>query len=500
MPDRSAEPALVDLFGGLGGWEVAAIALGLRPLGIEWDDAACATRRAAGLWTLQADVAALDPHQVVFEHFGRTLVKSGRDGLLDGLIASPPCQAFSMAGKGLGRAAIGVYGEAIARWAEGKSFDRAELDEACGDERAHLVLEPLRWAYALRPRWVALEQVEPVLPLWEAMASALRATGYHAWTGTLSAEQYGVPQTRRRAILLASLDGSLGRPVPTHQRYLPPRRREEATLGLFDVDVEVGGPERLVHPDDRGLLPWVSMAEALGWGMTERPGMTFAPGTASGGPSLDGGGSGARRVVSNERAAGRWQLRGNARANATVRGVDEPAPTITGSRDHEDRQWIVDTGNTRGGSRPEGRARSAGDPAPVMTSRADQMEWRPERYDARGQKDGRTKKPNRMRSVDEPAPTIAVESRNDSWTSGRPATTVNGDPRISEPGHHDSNVSGSQQANAIRVSVEEALVLQSFPADYPVQGGKGKAFEQVGNAIPPLLAWHVLCAALTPSR
>lgn len=63
-----------------------------------------------------------------------------------------------------------------------------------------------------------------------------------------------------------------------------------------------------------------------------------------------------------------------------------------------------------------------------------------------------------------------------------------------------SNVSGSQQANAIRVSVEEALVLQSFPADYPVQGGKGKAFEQVGNAIPPLLAWHVLCAALTPSR
>ncbi|MGH3470683.1 MAG: hypothetical protein ACRDPG_01385, partial [Nocardioidaceae bacterium] len=52
----------VDLFAGGGsGWCLAARDLGVEMLGIEWDDAACATRQAAGLATLQADVSQLDP-------------------------------------------------------------------------------------------------------------------------------------------------------------------------------------------------------------------------------------------------------------------------------------------------------------------------------------------------------------------------------------------------------------------------------------------------------
>jgi DNA (cytosine-5)-methyltransferase 1 len=466
--------AVIDLFAGPGGWDLAARSHGLDPLGIELDGAACATRAAAGLTTIRADVAT-----AVVEHGGLSIEDHYAQQYhhwpsesITGLIASPPCQAFSMAGNGAGRKALAAYLAAIGWMGAGRPVPREYLDEQCDDERAHLVLEPLRWALALRPRWIALEQVEPVLPLWEAVAMALRAKGYDAWTGVLSAEQYGVPQTRRRAILLASLDGPVAAPPPTHQRYIPPRRRDEATESLFTAPE----PGRIVAPEDRDLPPWVSMAEALGWSGTITGNNTIA-----GGPLAE-------------------------------RGADQPAMTV-GSRIDLWKRWAPDdqVGFPRRNDRPDDDAeyrerdlRAASEPAFALTEKT--RSWvrfraantfKPTHLDRR--QTGGDGTPVGPRSVDAPAPTLQAQGLakgRDVWVTERPATIV-GDPRISEPGHHDSEVSGSQQANAVRVTLAEALILQSFPADYPVQGTKTKQFEQVGNAIPPLLAWHALRAVLS---
>lgn len=461
----AATDQIIDLFAGPGGWDLAARALDLDPLGIEWDDAACATREAAGLRTLQADVADLDPRATLINHFAD---QGAGPTALWGLIASPPCQAFSMAGQGAGRRALDTYRDAIARWAEGKPPSRDELDEACEDERAHLILEPLRWTLALRPRWVACEQVEPVLPLWEAVAGALTEAGYSTWTGVLSAEQYGVAQTRKRAFLLASLDGPVKPPPATHQRYIAPRRKEAQEDSLFDA----GDAERIVVPEDRDLSPWVSMAEALGWqGAVRTNNFTAIARDPDGRRTKSGSVPYERQADAPaptvDTSAGNWKLRANAQANATERCLDEPAPTITGGHDHGERRWVHD--------RPA--------PTIVTTRRSDE-----------GIVVGRQLPEGEGRNVG-----------GHGWTSERPATTVAGDTRVHPPGHkvNGEDLAAGRDgyeerrgANAVRVSLAEALVLQSFPPDYPVQGTKTKQFEQVGNAVPPLLALAVLRAVV----
>jgi len=224
----------VDLFAGAGGWEEGLGGLGYGALGIELDPWACATAVAAGHERLNADVAALDP--LAFHPVW-------------GLVASPPCQAYSPAGKGHGRRDREWVIACAHELAVGNDT-RRERSKQCQDPGSLLTVEPLRWALALRPRWLALEQVPPALELWSLFAGLLSATGYHATTGLLSAERFGVPQTRKRAFLIASLDGPVKLPEPTRRSYDPRH------------------PDRVAE-HERHLPRWVSVEEALG---LKRPG------------------------------------------------------------------------------------------------------------------------------------------------------------------------------------------------------------------------------------
>jgi site-specific DNA-cytosine methylase len=93
--------------------------------------------------------------------------------------------------------------------------------------------------------------------------------------------------------------------------------------------------------------------------------------------------------------------------------------------------------------------------------------------------------------------------RNPGWAGQRPATSVNGDPRIAQPGRHDPAVSGSQYGpQTIRVTVREAGILQSFPPDFPWAGDPEKPatktmqYRMAGNSAPPLLVEAVVRALL----
>jgi DNA (cytosine-5)-methyltransferase 1 len=88
------------------------------------------------------------------------------------------------------------------------------------------------------------------------------------------------------------------------------------------------------------------------------------------------------------------------------------------------------------------------------------------------------------------------------WTKRRPATTVVADPRIAAPSAKDRDPTWKpgdkwppQFTNAVRVSVEEAAILQGFRADYPWQGARTRCFLQIGNAVCPPVARLVVMAA-----
>lgn len=231
---------------------------GVESIGVEWDDATRATRAAAGLLTTDVkDVAALGPcDPSVVE---ATVLTGG-----------PPCQSFSVAGSRKGHEALDDVLRLATRLADHEdeaSFDmawkevKAETD-AMSDDRTGFVLQPLRWIMEAKLKRrrpyevVVLEQVPTVLPVWKHFVEILRRTGYAAEAHVLHTEDFGVPQTRRRAVLIAQFDPeNVHRKVPfpkaTHQRYRKgaerlPARDEHHAGSLFD-EVE----------------PWVSMGDAL---------------------------------------------------------------------------------------------------------------------------------------------------------------------------------------------------------------------------------------------
>ncbi len=348
----------LDLFAGIG-WGIACHQLHIHECGADTMTEVVQTRDGLGMCTPYRDVTVL-PDSIA------------ADIAAEILIASPPCQTFSVAGIGHGREAL----DEVLRRTDDMLIS-GRLDRSGGDPRTWLVIEPLRIALGSHPEFITFEQVPAVLPYWEVCAGLLAEAGYDTWTGLLNAEAYGVPQTRKRAFLMASNSGAVTYPEPTHSSYHRDGRMDSA------------------------VRPWISMADALGWGMTDRPAMTVMSGGADTG-GAEPFGNGARQSMERERLAGRWKVR-------TSMG--------TPKSDGRNGSHVLD---------PTER------PAHTVTTKAG--EW-------------------------------TIETLGD-------------------------------EAGSRRITAHEAKILQSFPPTVKFAGATPKQFQQIGNAVPPRMAQHVLSALL----
>lgn len=125
------------------------------------------------------------------------------DERVDVVFGSPPCTGFSTAGK-----------------------------QDPDDPRNSLVLEFWRIASELGADAVVMENVPPLMydkkfrPVWDAMVKAANASGYDVVANVVDAANYGVPQFRRRVIVVGMKPGATDRhfqfPMPTHWGFGAP--------------------------------------------------------------------------------------------------------------------------------------------------------------------------------------------------------------------------------------------------------------------------------------
>ncbi|GAA2375800.1 DNA cytosine methyltransferase [Gordonia cholesterolivorans] len=213
--------SVIDLFSGAGG-----LSLGLRQAGMEIAagidiEESC---RYAYESNIEAPFLAADVRDVTGDMLNRTWAP-GHIRLLAGCA---PCQPFS----------------AYRRGADTSS----EASWPLLDEFARLVSES-------RPELVTMENVPRIgsSAVFGRFVASLESLGYHVTWETCYGPLFGLPQHRRRLVLLASLLGPIDNPAPTNPDPAEVSVRA-AISGLPRVEAGASDPSDPMHKA-RGLSP-----------------------------------------------------------------------------------------------------------------------------------------------------------------------------------------------------------------------------------------------------
>lgn len=460
---RGGVPRVLDLFAGCGGLSLGFQSAGFNIAGaVELDPAAARSYALNfhgndGVHGTPRDITKTSPSVLC-----SALMLGGSESAFDVVIGGPPCQAFARVGRSKLRAI-------------------AENPEAFRhDPRSNLYVDYLKYVEACQPLAVIMENVPDMLNfagrnLADEVCQTLESQGYICGYTLLNAANFGVPQMRER-VFLVGLHSILRRPIrfpaPTHWTRIPTGYKGTRTFALKLIRARTG------QIADRFFQLPIEPHEALTSAVTARDALADLP-------AID-----ARAEVK----AGR--LRRGARR--FQQPVPCPVPKKMSNYAQRMREWpgFLSNGTLSdhvirylprdyslfarmqaGDQYPEawreaGRmfqeavaaARTAGESLPPGSTA-----WRKLKRGIVPPYD-HTKFPNKWRKMepDMPARTLLAHLGKDGYTHI----------------HYDS-------AQARTISVREAARLQSFPDGFRFYGPMNPAFRQIGNAVPPVLAYAI---------
>lgn len=187
----------VDLFSGCGGLSTGLELAGHKCLlGVDFNKDAIASfkKNHKHAETFLGDIKKLSEEEI------SKLIKNKK---IDVVVGGPPCQGFSTVGKG-----------------------------DTNDDRNQLFREFVRIVNFLKPEIVIFENVLGILaeknePVLKQIFAAFEEIGYHMSAQVLSAEQYGVPEVRKRTILIGCKSEKADHPAPSHGKGLAPVKTVE---------------------------------------------------------------------------------------------------------------------------------------------------------------------------------------------------------------------------------------------------------------------------------
>lgn len=211
MPKKGQKPIAIDLFAGCGGLTSGLVAAGFSVrAAVEIDADAVASYRAnhPRIKVYQKDIRELDPVAV------RRGLRLPKGKTVDLIAGCPPCQGFT------------------------------RLSKRRREQRNSLVRDYLRFVEAIKPKVCMLENVPGLMTTkkgrhyFNELVGGLERLGYKLNYEVLELANYGVPQFRKRLVLLASRGKLIPMPEPTHRdpahvtsKELPPWKTVRQAIG-----------------------------------------------------------------------------------------------------------------------------------------------------------------------------------------------------------------------------------------------------------------------------